>query len=110
MTTRVRFGLVGCGGIGATHAKAIELLPEAELVAVCDVDAERAGKIAAAHGVTHVFTSVEAMLNAVKVDAVTIATDHKRHFAPAMAAMTRGVQVIIEKPITVSLGRGPYVA
>jgi UDP-N-acetyl-2-amino-2-deoxyglucuronate dehydrogenase len=103
MTERVRFGLVGCGGIGATHAKAIELLPEAELVAVCDVHAERGGKVAAAHGAAHVFTDVDAMLDAIPLHAVTIATDHKRHFAPAMAAVTHGIHVIIEKPITVSL-------
>jgi predicted dehydrogenase len=103
MTRKVRFGLVGCGGIGATHAKAIELLDEAELVAVCDVDIGRARKVAEEHGVVHALTDVEAMLDAVSFDAVTIATDHKHHFAPTMAAMKRGIHAIVEKPITVSL-------
>jgi predicted dehydrogenase len=94
---------VGCGGIGATHAKAIELLDEGELVAVCDVDVARAREIACEHAVAQVFASAEAMLDTVALDAVTIATDHKRHFAPAMAAIERNVHAIVEKPITVSL-------
>jgi UDP-N-acetyl-2-amino-2-deoxyglucuronate dehydrogenase len=103
MATKVRFGLVGCGGIGEVHAKAIELLEEAELVAVCDIDADRAHKVAEEHGVAHAFTDADAMLEEVALDAVTVATDHKHHFAPAMAAMKRGVHTIVEKPITVSL-------
>ena len=98
-----RFGLVGCGGIGNTHANALALLDEAELVAVCDVDIGRARETAAKHGIAHAFASAEEMLDAVKLDAITVATDHKHHFAPAMAALHRGVHVIIEKPITTSL-------
>ena len=50
-----RFGLVGCGGIGNTHADALALLEEAELVAVSDVDISRARETAAKHGLTHAF-------------------------------------------------------
>jgi len=99
----VRFGLVGCGGIGNMHAEALALIGVAELTAVCDVDLERARATAAKHAVKHVFASVEEMLKAVKLDAITVASDHKRHFTPAMAAIERGVNVIIEKPITASL-------
>ncbi|HLW90592.1 MAG TPA: Gfo/Idh/MocA family oxidoreductase [Roseiarcus sp.] len=103
MTKKVRFGLVGCGGIGKIHADAIALLAEAELVAVCDVDIARASETAAKHGINQVYASAEAMLDAVELDAITVATDHKHHFVPAMAAIERGVNVIVEKPITVSL-------
>ena len=103
MAKVARFGLVGCGGIGNTHADALALLDEAELLAVCDVDIGRARETAAKHGLKHAFGSAEEMLEAVTVDAITVATDHKHHFAPAMAALKRGVDVIIEKPITTSL-------
>lgn len=103
MTKKVRFGLIGCGGIGKVHAKAIELLEEAELVAVCDTDIDRARAVAGEHGLANAFASADTMLDAVALDAVTVATDHKAHFAPAIAAMKRGVSTIVEKPITVSL-------
>jgi len=98
-----RFGLVGCGGIGNTHADALASLGEAELLAVCDVDIRRARETAEKHGLKHAFASAEEMLDAVEVDAITVATDHKHHFAPAMAALRRGVNVIVEKPMTTSL-------
>ena len=69
---KVRFGLVGCGGIGAVHAKAIELLDEAEVVGVCDLDLARAQKLAEEHGVANVFQDVKSLLDAVPVDAVTM--------------------------------------
>lgn len=100
---KVRFGLVGCGGIGNTHADALASIEEAELTAVCDVDLERARAIATKYAVKQVFVNAEEMLKSVELDAVAIASDHKRHFAPAMAVIERGVNVIIEKPITVSL-------
>jgi UDP-N-acetyl-2-amino-2-deoxyglucuronate dehydrogenase len=98
-----RFGLIGCGGIGQTHANALALIEEAELVAVCDVDLARARDVAVQHGLDEAFASAEEMLEAIAMDAVTIATDHKHHFQPAMAALQRGVHAIIEKPITTSL-------
>jgi predicted dehydrogenase len=103
MMRKLRFGLIGCGGVGATHASALESLEETQLVAVCDVNPDRAREIAEKHRVKHVFATAEEMLDAVALDAVTVATDHKRHFAPAMAAINRGVSLIIEKPIAVSL-------
>lgn len=99
LANKVRFGLIGCGGIGEVHARAIELLEEAELVAVCDIDIQRASKVAEEHAVAHAGT----MLDEAGLDAVTVATDHEHRFAPAMEAMKRGVHAIVEKPITVSL-------
>ena len=103
MSKAVRFGLIGCGGIGRTHANALALIEEAKLVAVCDIDIARARDVADQHGIENAFGSAEEMLEAVPLDAVSVATDHKHHFQPAMAALQRGVHVIIEKPITTSL-------
>ncbi|GAA1220058.1 Gfo/Idh/MocA family oxidoreductase [Rhodoglobus aureus] len=103
MTNVIRHGIIGCGNIGRTHANALVELDEVKLVAVCDIDVEKARAIADAHGVEHVFSSVEAMFAAVELDTVSVATDHKNHFAPSMFAIEHGVNVIVEKPITTSL-------
>lgn len=98
-----RFGLIGCGGIGRTHADAMDLIDEIDLVAVCDIDIEKARTVAAEHGGIPAFSDYEEMLSTVELDAVSIATDHKNHVAPALAAIRRGVPVIVEKPIASSL-------
>lgn len=100
---KVRFGLIGCGGIGNTHADALLSIDEVDLVAVCDIDLAKAQAVAARHSIPHVFSSAEEMLDQVELDAVSVATDHKHHFVPALAAIERGINVIIEKPITTSL-------
>lgn len=103
MSRTIRVAIVGCGNIGVTHANAFGAIDEVFLVAVCDTNVERARAIADAHGVEQVFTSYEKMYDTVELDAVSVATDHKSHFAPAMAAIEHGLSVIVEKPIATSL-------
>ena len=50
MTQSVRTALVGCGKVGHTHAQALHSLPQSQLVAVCDSDAQRAEAFAASYG------------------------------------------------------------
>lgn len=103
MATFVRHALIGCGNIGRTQANALSTIDEVRLVAVCDLDITKARHIADLHGVEHVYTSYEEMFGQVELDTVSIATDHKSHFKPAMAAIAHGVNPIVEKPITTSL-------
>ena len=49
------FGIIGCGIIGGAHAKAIEAVEEAELVAVCDVDEPKGRAFGEAHGCTNFY-------------------------------------------------------
>ena len=106
MSQPVRFGLVGCGNIGNVHAQALQSLQEAELVAVCDIDRQRADQFAEEFGLEHAYGSTEELLEGVDVDAVSVTTDHKHHHAPTMAAIDAGVAAIVEKPITASLVEG----
>ena len=76
----VRFGIIGAGGIAATHAEAISLLENGELAMVCDTVPERAAKLAEKYHCR--YGTPEELLASPDVDAVTIAT-------PA-ASMQRG--------------------
>ena len=55
---RVRFGIVGGGAIGPTHAGALKQIPEAALLAVADLIPERAAAMAAKFGAASRFTPV----------------------------------------------------
>jgi predicted dehydrogenase len=97
---RARIGLVGAGWwTSRLHVPALRANPDAELVGVCDRDEGRAREAAALFGVPHPVTSIEALLD-LEVDAVLVATPHDQHFAPASAALAAGVDVMIEKPMT----------
>ncbi len=102
MAEKLRFGIVGCGVIGPTHAEAIASLPDAELVAVTDINAEKAQELAARYGATP-YTDLQAMLDLEQLDVVCICTPSGMHGEHACQVMRSGRHVIVEKPMEISL-------
>src|SRR3989440_11076475 len=102
MTEKLRFGIVGCGVIGPTHAEAIASLPDAQLAAVTDIIPERAQKLAAQYGATS-YTDFQEMLTCERLDVVIICTPSGMHGEHACQVMRSGRHVIIEKPMEISL-------
>ena len=102
MAEKLRFGIVGCGVIGPTHAEAIASLPDAQLVAVTDINAEKAQELAARYGATP-YTSLQAMLDLEQLDVVCICTPSGMHGEHACQVMRSGRHVIVEKPMEISL-------
>ncbi len=103
MAEQVCFGIIGCGVIGPTHAKAISSLPDARLVAVADVVAEQAQQLADRYGATP-YTNVQEMLDSEQLDVVNICTPSGLHGDVACQAMRSGRHVIVEKPMEISHG------
>jgi predicted dehydrogenase len=95
-------GLIGCGKVGQIHAAALRGIEEAELTAVCDVNAERARAFAERYG-THGYSDVDTLLREGKVEAVVIGTPHPLHATPAVRAAEAGVHVLVEKPLAATL-------
>lgn len=100
----MRFGIIGCGVIGPTHARCIQELEGAELAAACDIVPERAQKLAQDFG-CEAFTEYEAMLGRPDLDIVCVCTPSGMHAEMGMAAARAGKHVIVEKPIDISLAK-----
>ncbi len=98
----VRFGIIGVGGMGNGHARYMPQIPEARLTAVCDV-APEALQAAMDNYEVPGFASHTALLDSGLVDAVLIATPHYFHPPIAIAAMRKGIHVISEKPMAVTV-------
>jgi UDP-N-acetyl-2-amino-2-deoxyglucuronate dehydrogenase len=99
----IRFGLVGCGTIGPTHAAALGQLPGAELVAVTDVLPDRAADLAGRFGVRTVHPDLPSLLADPAVDVVCLCTPSGLHADAAVAALDAGKHVVIEKPMDVTV-------
>lgn len=102
---RVRFGVIGVGGMGVAHATLIQRIEETALIAVCSASAERTQQVAQRFGVPG-FTDYRQLLDSGLVDAVLIATPHPLHAEIALCAFERGVHVLCEKPLAVSIAEG----
>jgi predicted dehydrogenase len=95
----LRAAVVGAGYWGPNLARNFAASDRWELAAVCDLDADRAARVAGAHGGADVETSLAALLDRDDIDAVAIATPAGTHHAIAMAALRAGKHVVVEKPI-----------
>lgn len=99
----MRFGVLGCGVIGATHADIITSLSgTAELVAVADSDSGRARAFADKYGVAAA-GDVQDLANRSDIDAISVCLPSGTHAAAAVAALDAGKHVVIEKPIDITL-------
>ncbi|MFB0843281.1 Gfo/Idh/MocA family protein [Paenibacillus oleatilyticus] len=99
---KVRFAVVGCGGISSSHFTGIERAPEAELAAVCDVDAGRAEQYGAKYGVK-AYTDYGQLLTDPDVDVVCLCTPSGMHAGQTIQAAEAGKHVVCEKPMAIRL-------
>jgi myo-inositol 2-dehydrogenase / D-chiro-inositol 1-dehydrogenase len=93
----VRFGLLGAGRIGKLHGANIAASPEAELVAVADIDTKAATALAETHGAEA--RTPEDIIGARDIDAVLIGTSTDTHSDYIEKAVTAGKAVLCEKPV-----------
>ena len=99
---KIRFAIIGCGRIAPKHADSIVALPEAELVAVCDIVPELAQAFADKYG-AEPYTDYLEMLKRDDIDVVTIATSSGLHAEIGIAAAEAGKHVLVEKPMAMTL-------
>lgn len=97
---KLRVGVVGVGYLGQHHARIYSELKNAELAGVVDVDFDRAKEIAKKFK-TQAFKNHEELFG--KVDAVSIVAPTVHHHALAKAFFEAGSDVLLEKPITVTV-------
>jgi len=90
--------MIGAGWIAREHVASISTLPDAELTAVADLDAARAGELAAGEG-ARAYADWGEMLAAETLDAVVVCTPPMAHRDPCLAAVERGLAVYLEKPV-----------
>ena len=95
----IRYGLIGCGAIHATHADALCRIPNASLSAVYDIRSDRA-TLAGGRYETKAVSSLEQLWN--ECDAVIVCTPSGVHANLGIQAARAGKHVIVEKPIDVT--------
>ncbi len=94
--------VVGAGAIAKQHLSAIAELENARCVGVCDLSPVSAEAAAERFGATAWFTDLSRALEAVRPDAVHVATPAASHFYIASACIRAGCHVLVEKPLAVS--------
>ena len=98
----LKVGIIGCGNIFTMHVTSCVNLPNAQLVAVCDIKADRAEKAAAKFGVK-AYTDYKELIEKEELDVVHICVPHYLHPIISRYAIEHGVNVLCEKPMSIRM-------
>lgn len=97
--------MLGCGGMGRTHARALRSIASVDLVAIADIDPVRLEIVGDEVGVQlgHRYRDFAALLESETLDIVVVATQAPDHCPLTLAAAAHGVHVLCEKPLALNL-------
>src|SRR5690606_27300142 len=99
----LRIGVIGAGSIAQIHLESYRANPQVELVAVADINADRARTVADSFGAPDAYGDPHEMLADPGIDAVSVCTWNDSHALWAIAAIRAGKHVLVEKPIARTL-------
>ena len=105
---KLRVAFIGCGWIAGSHIKSLMKQPDVEIVAGADLIPGKAKEFFEKYGLENVktdYASHKELLadKSLNLDAVTICTYNRQHAGPAIYALNNGLNVLLEKPFTVTL-------
>ncbi len=104
---KLRVGIIGTGWIAEPHAEAYKKFPDVEIVALADLIPGKAAKFAQDRGIPNakIYNSHKEMLDdeSLKLDAVSVCTYNCQHEPCTTYALKKGVHVMLEKPMCVTL-------
>jgi predicted dehydrogenase len=98
----VRVAVIGVGYWGPNFVRIMDELPDAELVAVCDNDTSKFGKLANSYPHLKLTDNLESVFNDEKIDAAVIATGSESHYQIARDCLEHDVHVLVEKPLALN--------
>ncbi len=98
----VKLGLLGYGGMGASHGKYLDEIEGCKVAAVADEAQDARDRAAKQHPDATIFPDAFEVIASGDVDAILIAVPHYLHPPLAMAAFERGIHVLTEKPVAVT--------
>ena len=100
----LKFALVGCGRIAKRHSEllGLEQINNANLSAVCDIDEEKAKKIANQFNIPY-YTDMDVMMQNEDIDVVSVLTESGYHAKHVINLAKYGKHIVVEKPMALTL-------
>lgn len=107
MDKSIKFAIIGCGRVAGHHSHYIDRIPEAKMLAFCDLVEEKAALLAKESGAPYYTNYHEMFKRHPEIDVVCIATPSGMHFEHMHDVITRyRKHVVIEKPMVMTMAQG----
>ena len=105
----LKVAIVGVGNIGSIHARVYSQNPNVEIVAVCDIIAEKSDRAAEKYSCQGFYSVQDMLASGIQIDAASMATAGTEnggdHYTPTMELLNAGIPVLGEKPISNDLSK-----
>ena len=95
---KLRAGVIGLG-VGAAHAEALHLHPNAELTALCDANPQKLAQLRQQYPDAKAFEHAEELISSPGLDLIVIASNDEDHFEQVSAGIAHGKHLFVEKPL-----------
>ncbi len=99
--TKIKFILIGCGRIGNRHAE--HILNYGSLLAVCDIDKEKAQKAGKLFNCKYYYSIEDILLNEKEAQVASICTPNGLHAEHTIESLKAGLHILCEKPMALSV-------
>ncbi len=99
MAEKIRIGMIGVGQIGKSHLRRYQEIPDAEIVALADVDEAEGQRVSELFDIPDVYTDFHRMLERDDLDAVDVCLHNNLHMPATVAALEADKHVYCEKPM-----------
>jgi predicted dehydrogenase len=103
MTKAIVHALVGCGRVAPNHVDGFSRVPNCSIKWACDRDPLKLAEFCQLHNIPSQTTDFYEVLRDPEVSSVSIAVDHAQHADLAIAALTMGKHVLVEKPLAIDV-------
>ena len=100
--SKLQVAIIGAGFIGRQHIEAIRRIPNTEIVAICEYDADIARTIADEFGIEYSFGNVDEMIAGVNLDVIHNCTPSNMHYELNKKILNAGINLYCEKPLTLT--------
>jgi len=105
----LRMGMIGVGLQGDKQVECLQSLPNADVVAVADINEERAKEVAERRGIAQAYADYHEMLAKADLDAVSVVLPDHAHLEPGLAVIESGRHLLMEKPLAVKVEDGEAI-
>jgi len=106
---KFKIAIVGCGAIAETHLKTLKKTNGLKIVAVCDKDEKKAIRASTKWKISNYYTDFFKMLDSEDVSLVSILTPPGSHASLSVEAIKRGINVLVEKPLTMTTSEADLI-
>jgi predicted dehydrogenase len=100
MADKVRLGMIGVGQIGKRHVAGYQDIPEAEIVAIADINEAEARRVAQQYNIPYVYTDYHDLLKHDEITSVDVSLHNRMHKPVTLDALAAGKNVYCEKPMS----------